>query len=53
MKQYICNCIVAGLLTLFFTVCYKFTPFQNLILYFVMLTSFEIRGYIDNNKKKK
>lgn len=53
MKQYIGSCICAGLITLLFTVCFQFTPYQTLILYFVMLTSFEIREYIDNYKNKK
>lgn len=52
MKHYILNCICAGLITLLFTLCYKFTSYQTLLLYFVMLTSFEIREYIDNNKKQ-
>ena len=53
MKQYIGKCIWAGLITLLFTVLFKFTPFQTLLLYFVMLTNFEIRDYIDNNKNNK
>lgn len=53
MKQYIGNCIWSGLLTLIFTVCFQFTPYQTLILYFVMLISFEIRNFIDNYKNKK
>ena len=53
MKQYIGNCIWAGLLTLIFIVYFQFTPYQTLILYFVMLTSFEIRNFIDNYKNKK
>lgn len=52
MKHYILNCICAGLITLLFAISFKFTPFQNLMLYFVMLTSFEIRNFIDNNKKQ-
>lgn len=51
MKHYILNCICAALITLLFTLSFKFTPYQTLILYFVMLTSFEIRNFIDNNKK--
>lgn len=53
MGQYILNCIWAGLITLLFTLLFKFTPSQTLILYFVMLTSSEIREYIDNNKNNK
>ena len=52
MKHYILNCICAALITLLFTLSFKFTPYQTLILYFVMLTSFEIRNFIDNNKKQ-
>lgn len=52
MKNYIGNCIFAGLITLLFTVLFKFTSYQTLILYFVMLTSFEIRDFIDKNNKK-
>lgn len=52
MKQYIGNCIWAGFITLLFTVLFKFTPYQTLILYFVMLTSFEIREFIDKNNNK-
>lgn len=51
MKHYILNCICAALITLLFTLSFKFTPYQTLILYFVMLTSFEIRNFIDNYKK--
>lgn len=53
MKQYITNCIWAGLIALIFTVLFKFTPYQTLILYFVILTSSEIRDFIDNYKNKK
>lgn len=53
MKQYITNCIVVGLLALIFTICFKLTSYQTLLLYFVMLTSFEIRDFIDNYKNKK
>ena len=53
MKQYIGNCLWAGFITLLFTVLFKFTPYQTLILYFVMLTSFEIREFIDNYKSNK
>ena len=52
MKHYICNCICTALITLLFTLSFKFTPYQTLILYFVMLTSFEIREHIDNYKKQ-
>lgn len=52
MKHYILNCICAALITLLFTLSFKFTPYQTLILYFVMLTSFEIRNFIDNYKKQ-
>lgn len=52
MKHYILNCICAGIITLLFAISFKFTPYQTLILYFVMLTSFEIREHIDNNKKQ-
>ena len=51
MKHYILICICAALITLLFTLSFKFTPYQTLILYFVMLTSFEIRNFIDNYKK--
>lgn len=47
MKHYILNCICAALITLLFTLSFKFTPYQTLILYFVMLTSFEIRNFIE------
>lgn len=52
MKHYILNCICAALITLLFTLSFKFTPYQTLILYFVMLTSFEIRNFIENYKKQ-
>lgn len=52
MKHYILNCICAALITLLFTLSFKFTPYQTLILYFVMLTSFEIINFIDNYKKQ-
>lgn len=52
MKHYIIICICAGIITLLFTLSFKFTPYQTLILYFVMLTSFEIREHIDNYKKQ-
>lgn len=53
MKNYIGNCIFAGLITLLFTVLFKFTAYQTLFLYFVILTSSEIRDFIDNYKKNK
>lgn len=53
MGHYILNCIWAGLITLLFTLMFKFTPSQTLILYFVMLTCSEIREFIDNNKNNK
>lgn len=53
MKNYIGNCIFAGLITLLFTVLFKFTSYQSLLLYFVILASSEIRDFIDNYKKNK
>lgn len=53
MKNYIGNCIFAGLITLLFTVLFKFTVYQTFLLYFVILTSSEIRDFIDNYKKNK
>lgn len=53
MKNYIGNCIFAGLITLLVTVLFKFTAYQTLLLYFVILTSSEIRDFIDNYKKNK
>lgn len=53
MIHSILNCICVGIITLLFTLLFKFTPSQTLILYLVMLTSFEIRNFIDNNKSKK
>lgn len=53
MIHSILNCICAGLITLLFTLSFKFTPYQTLILYLVMLISFEIRNFIDNNKSNK
>lgn len=53
MKNYITNCIFAGLITLLITVLFKFTAYQTFLLYFVILTSSEIRDFIDNYKNKK
>lgn len=52
MKKYIFKYFCIGLITLLFTICFQFTSFQTLVIFFVILTNWDITDFIDKNNNK-
>ncbi len=53
MKKSIFKYISIGLIILLLTIFFKLTSFQILVMYFLILTNWDITDFIDNYKKNK
>lgn len=53
MKKSIFKYICIGLITLLLTICLKLTSFQILVMYFLILTNWDITDFIDKYKNNK